>query len=124
MLYVAEIVADVAKRTVEVFTVNVVLVAPARTVTLDGTLAAPSLLASATIAPPAGAGPLSVTVAIEDCEPPITLVGFSDSEESVTVVGAGSGGGGVVVVEPWSNTKIAGFGSSSESATNFAGEIA
>ena len=119
LLYVAEIVADVAKIIIDVFTVNVVLVAPAGTVTLDGTLAAPLLLSSATFAPPAGAGPLSVTVAVEDCKPPITLVGFSVSEESVTV----GAGGGVVVVEPCSNTKIAGLGSSCESATNFVAEI-
>ena len=78
-----------------VLTVNVALVAPAETATLEGTLAAPLLLASATCAPPAGAGPLSVTVPVEDCTPPITLVGFSVSEESV---GAG-GGAGVTVSE-------------------------
>ena len=115
----AEIVADVAKITMDVFTVNVVLVAPAGTVTLDATQAAPLLLSSATFAPPAGAGPLSVTVAVEEFKPPTTLVGFSVSEESVTV----GAGGGVVVVEPSSNTKIAGLGSSCESATNFVAEI-
>jgi len=78
-----------------VFAVNVALVAPAGTVTLEGTLAVPLLLESATCAPPAGAGPLSVTVPVEDCTPPITLVGFSVSEESV---GAG-GGAGVTVSE-------------------------
>ena len=119
LLYVAEIVADVAKITMDVFTVNVALVAPAGTVALEGTLAAPLLLSSATFAPPAGSGPLSVTVAVEDCKPPITLVGLSVSEESVTV----GAGGGVVVVEPCSNTKIAGLGSSCESATNFVAEI-
>ena len=75
------------------FTVNVALVAPAGTATLEGTLAAPLLLESATCAPPAGAGPLSVTVPVEDCTPPITLVGFSVSEESV-----GAGGGALVTV--------------------------
>ena len=118
--YVAEIVADVATTTIDVFTVNVALVAPAGTATLDGTLAAPLLLASATFAPPAGAGALNVTVPVEDCKPPITPVGFSVSEESVTV---GAGGGGTVVVEPCSKTKIAGLGSFCESATNFVGEI-
>ncbi len=93
LLYEAEIVTEVETRTAEVLTVNVALVAPAGTVTLEGTLAAPLLLASATCAPPAGAGPLSVTVPVEDCTLPITLVGFSVSEERV-----GSGGGVTVSV--------------------------
>ena len=43
-LYEAEIVAEVEMRTKDVLTVKVALVAPAGTVTLDGTLAAPLLL--------------------------------------------------------------------------------
>jgi hypothetical protein len=43
-LYQAEIVAEVEVRTKDVLIVKVALVAPARTVTLDGTLAAPLLL--------------------------------------------------------------------------------
>ena len=121
-MYVAEIVADVATTTTDVSTVNVALVAPTGTVTVKGTLAAPLLLASATVAPPAGAGALNVTVPVEDCKLPITLVGFSVSEVRVTV-GAGGAGGGMVVVEASSNTKIAGLGSFCESATNFVGEI-
>ena len=78
-----------------VFTGKVALVAPAGTATLEGTLAAPLLLESATCAPPAGASPLSVTVPVEDCTPPITLVGFSVSEERE---GAG-GEAGVTVSE-------------------------
>lgn len=39
--------------------------APSGTVMLAGTLAAPSLLESVTTEPPAGAGPLSVSVACE-----------------------------------------------------------
>ena len=70
-----------------VFAGNVALVAPAGTATLEGTLAAPLLLESATCAPPAGAGPLSVTVPVEDCAPPITLVGYSVSEESEGAAG-------------------------------------
>jgi energy-converting hydrogenase Eha subunit B len=93
LLYEAEIVTDVEMRTPEVPTVNVALVAPDGTVTLGGTLAAPLLLASATCAPLAGAGPLSVSVPVEDCTPPITLVGFSASEVRV-----GSGGGVTVSV--------------------------
>jgi len=85
--------AEVDKRTIDVFTVKVTLVAPAGTVTLEGTLAAPLLLESRTCAPPAGAGPLSVTVPVEDCVPPITLVGFSVSEDTV-----GRGGGVTVRV--------------------------
>ncbi len=70
-----------------VLTVKVALVAPAGTATLEGTLVAPLLLESATCAPPAGAGPLSVTVPVEDCAPPITLVGYSVSEESEGAAG-------------------------------------
>ncbi len=92
-LYDAEILVEVDKRTIDVFTVNVALVAPAGTVTLEGTLAAPLLLESRTCAPPAGAGPLSVTVPVEDCVPPITLVGSSVSEDTV-----GRGGGVTVKV--------------------------
>ena len=65
------------------------LVAPAATVTLAGTRAAPVLLLeSDTTAPPAAAGPLSVTVPVEDCVPPVTLVGFSVNEDNVTGGGA------------------------------------
>src|SRR5437016_12886791 len=63
-------------------TVNAALLAPAAIVTLAGTLAAPLLLESSTCAPPVSAGPLSVTVPVE-ADPPVTLVGFSASEESV-----------------------------------------
>jgi len=79
-------------RTMEVLTLKVALVAPAGTITLEGTLAALLLLESATWAPPAGAGPLSVTVPVEGV-PPITPVGLSVSEETV-----GRGGGVTVRV--------------------------
>jgi len=65
-----------------VLTLNGAPLAPAGTVTLDGTLAAGLLLESATCTPPDGAGPLSITVPMEDCAPPTTLVGFSVSAES------------------------------------------
>src|SRR5438445_5118977 len=75
-------VTGVDAATALVVTAKVALVAPAGTVTLEGTLAtAVLLLESVTWAPPAGAGPLRVTVPVEDCAPPITLVGFSASEE-------------------------------------------
>src|SRR5437899_3080604 len=96
-LYEAEIVAEVEMRTIDVFTVKVALVAPAGTVTLEGTVAAPVLLLeSRTWAPPAGAGPLRVTVPVEDCAPPTTLVGLSVSEERV-----GSGEGVTVTEAVW-----------------------
>ena len=66
-----------------VLTVNVALVAPAAIVTLGGTEPALLLLESATSAPPAGAGPFSVTVPVElPSGPPMTLDGFRLSEES------------------------------------------
>ncbi len=82
----------VDEATALVLTTNVALVAPAATVTLGGTLAAPLLLESVTGAPPAGAGPLNATVPVEEF-PPVTLVGLSESEERV-----GGGGGAAVTV--------------------------
>src|SRR5438132_11609080 len=49
-----------------VVTVNLSLLAPAATVTLESTLAATLSLESNTCAPPASAGPLSVTVTAGD----------------------------------------------------------
>ena len=67
-----------------VLTVNVVLLAPAATVTLAGTVAAAVLpLIRETAAPPLGAGPLRVTVPVEG-DPPVTLIGLSAIAESVT----------------------------------------
>jgi hypothetical protein len=66
-----------------VLTVNVALLAPAATVTVAGTVAVDVLLLEReTTEPPVGAGPLSVTVPVEG-DPPVTLVGFSVSEETV-----------------------------------------
>jgi len=96
-----------------VLTVKFAVVAPAGTATLEGTLAAPLLLASATCAPPAGAGPLNVTVPVEEF-PPVTLVGFSESDERETDAGA---------EEDSSKSRTAGLGSFCETATNFEGEI-
>ena len=75
-----------------VLTVKLALLAPAGMVTVAGTLAALLLLESATCAPPDGAAALSVTVPVDDCAPPVTLVGFSVSEAAVM-------GGGVTVSE-------------------------
>jgi hypothetical protein len=113
--YAPEMVTAVDAATPLVLTVNVALVAPAATVTLAGTWAAAVLLLeSATCAPPVGAGPLRVTVPVEEF-PPTTLVGFNVSEERETeaapLLGASS------------NSKIAGLGSLSEMPTNFEGEI-
>ena len=82
---------DVA--TALVLIVKFALLLPAGTVTLEETLAAPLLLESVTCAPPAGAGPLNVTVPVDDCVPPVTLVGFNVSEETV------GRGGGITVSE-------------------------
>src|SRR5438477_8143888 len=69
-------VTGVDAATALVLIVKVALVLPAGTVTLEGTLAAALLLESVTSAPPAEAGPLSVTVPVEDPKgPPTTLVG-------------------------------------------------
>ena len=76
-------VTDVEAVTLLVVTVNVALLAPAATVTLAGTVAAAVLsLERETAAPPLGAGPLRVTVPVED-DPPVTLVGLSPIDESV-----------------------------------------
>ena len=75
--------------TVLVVTENVALVDPAGTVTLGTTTwATPVLLLTrVTPAPPVGAGALRVTVPVEEL-PPMTLVGFRDTELRTTVGGA------------------------------------
>ena len=80
LLYEAAMVEEVETNTKAVFTVKVVRAFPAAIVTLDGTLAAKLLLESATLAPPAGAGALSVTVPVDDCNPPTTLDGLTVNE--------------------------------------------
>jgi hypothetical protein len=87
---------EVETSTPYVLTVKDALVAPTGTVTLGGTLAAaPLLLERNTCAPPAGAGPVRVTVPVEYSRPPTTLDGLSVSEDSV----GGGGGAGVTVSE-------------------------
>src|SRR3989442_12806020 len=77
-------VAEVEAATALVVMVNGALVAPAGTVTLPGTVAAAVLaLDSVTCAPPVGAGPSSVAVPVE-LLPPVTVVGFTPSEERRT----------------------------------------
>ena len=61
-LYEAEIVAEMEVDTTEVLTVKVALVAPAGTINREGTVTAPLSADSRTNVPPAGAGPLSVTI--------------------------------------------------------------
>src|SRR5262249_29953534 len=76
-------VTEVDVAAAPVLTVKVVLVAPASTVTLAGTVARLVLLLErVTTAPPAGAGALRVTVPCEEF-PPTTLVGFSVREERI-----------------------------------------
>jgi len=76
-------VTEVDAATALVATVKVALVAPAATVTLGETVATVVLLLERlTTAPPAGAAPLRVTVPCEEF-PPVTLVGFSVSEERI-----------------------------------------
>lgn len=72
------------------------------------------LLERETCAPPEGAAPLSVTVPVEDCAPPVTLPGLSETDERET---AG------VEVGACSKSRTAGFGSFDEITTNFVAEI-
>jgi hypothetical protein len=66
-------------------TVKLAPIAPVATVTLDGTVAtAVLLLMSNKTAPPAGAGPLNLTVPVADV-PPRTQAGKTESEESVAL---------------------------------------
>jgi hypothetical protein len=82
LLKEAVIVAAFGHRTRLVFTENVALVDPGATVTLDGTVVMEVLLLErVTTDPPAGAGPLSVTVTVDELHP-VTLDGFSVSEVS------------------------------------------
>jgi hypothetical protein len=83
--YDPEIVTCVELATVLVVTENVAVVDPAGTVTLGAaTCATPVLLLERlTTAPPVGAGPLRVTVPVEEL-PPVTETGFRDTELRAT----------------------------------------
>jgi hypothetical protein len=80
--YDAEIVAGVDAATGLVVRLNVALVPPGETVTLAATATAGLLLESATCAPPAGAGPFSITVPVAGL-PPATLAGLTISDETL-----------------------------------------
>jgi len=88
----AEIVSGVELAEAMVVIWKAALVAPAATVTLGGTVAAEVLLLDReTTVPPLGAGPLRVTLPVEEF-PPLTLVGLSVSEDGVAEpCGAGAG---------------------------------
>src|SRR2546421_659506 len=104
-------VTEVDAATALVVTVKVALTTEIYTVSLHDALPiSVLLLESVTWAPPAGAGPLRVTVPVEDCTPPTTLVGSSASDESVE----GS--------EDPSKIQTAGFGSFNGTTTNFDGD--
>src|SRR5215471_16349659 len=79
--HVAVMLTCVTAVTVLVLTVNVFVVAPAATVTETGTVTAALLLVSVTIAPPAGAALLSVTVPVLSA-PPISTEGLNVNEPS------------------------------------------
>lgn len=80
---VPAMIAELDEVTDWVEMVNVRLVLPAATVTLDGTVAAAVLLLdSATTLPPEGAADVNVTVPVDDV-PPVTLVGLNDRVASV-----------------------------------------
>ena len=66
--------------TLSVVTVNVAVVAFAGTVTLARTVAEAELLPNVTTAPPFGAGPFRVTVAVGFVEPPCTVFVFNPSD--------------------------------------------
>jgi hypothetical protein len=80
---VAEIVTELEEVTTAVVIENVAVVEPAGTVTLAGTVATEvRLLESVTTIPPAGAGPVNVTVPVDGL-PPCTLLGLRVRDDIV-----------------------------------------
>ena len=77
---------DVDVATALVLRLKLAVVPPGETVTLADTTTAGLLLESVTCAPPAGAGPFSVTVPAEGL-PPVTLAGLRASEETIKAEG-------------------------------------
>ena len=78
---VAETVTEVLDELADVVTMKVAELLPGGTVTLAGTLATEGLLLdSATTVPPAGAGPLSATVPVEEL-PALTVEGESVNDD-------------------------------------------
>ena len=73
------IVALVLDETAVVATLNVPVVAPAATVTEEGTVAEAELLLNVTVKPPTGATDVTVAVPVDET-PPKTLVGESEIE--------------------------------------------
>jgi hypothetical protein len=91
LLWVAVIVTGVSAATGLVVTVNMAVVAPAATVILTGSCAAAVLLlVRLTTIPPAGAGPLSVTVPIDDA-PPSSVAGLTLTALRPETAGGSSG---------------------------------
>jgi hypothetical protein len=83
--YVADITTFVVPATTFVFTVNVAVVAPCGTVTVEeeSDVVAVSLVVSDICAPPVGAGPFRLTVAVEEV-PPTAVEGFKATEAILT----------------------------------------
>jgi hypothetical protein len=95
---VAVIATGVGWVTVWVVTLTNALVRPASTRTFWGTVAAAPSLESDTSAPPLGATPFSVTVAMTSWDwPPTTVAGWSDTEKTASgPAGAAAPGAGTI----------------------------
>jgi hypothetical protein len=88
LFQLAEIVDVVEALTDVVVTVKFALDEPPGTVTLAGTLVAVELSLNETTAPPDGAGPVSVTVPVDEL-PPVTLAGLTEIADSEAAAGGG-----------------------------------